>query len=387
MTAEGVVIVTPDWGRTGGVASHVVDSAEALRSHGVPVRVLVGRATNETPDFVRVVPGIEGARIDPSVAREVLDELKSTCAVAHIHDLQDNRFVEALGRGHPTIVSAHGYPGCSPNTYYFSPGHECSRPQGPLCIAHMAFHGCLHSRRVDKILPLYRATSERMAAFRSAVQAVAYSSSVERNLIANRIPVERVPMTTPVPAASSPPPEEPRVLFVGRVVAAKGLPVLIEAMRGVDAPLEIVGDGWQLPHARALAAELGVALDHRGWLEGEGLDAAYARASVVALPSVWPEPFGLVGLEAHIRGRPVVASRTGGITDWLDDEESGLLVDPGDPVALRDALVRLLSDRRLAADMGEVGRIRTSERFNDSRHAAALAESYHRAPGAFESRA
>ena len=52
------------------------------------------------------------------------------------------------------------------------------------------------------------------------------------------------------------------------------------------------------------------------------------------MPSLWPEPFGLVGIEALAAGRPVVASATGGIGDWLEDGVGGLMVPPGDPGAL-----------------------------------------------------
>ena len=102
------------------------------------------------------------------------------------------------------------------------------------------------------------------------------------------------------------------------------------------------------------------------------LQAAYDRAAVVAVPSVWPEPFGMIGLEAMARGRPVVASDVGGIPDWLVDEVTGVLTPPGDVGALATALRRLLANRELRARMGAAGADRVRRRFTADQHIAAI---------------
>ena len=137
-----------------------------------------------------------------------------------------------------------------------------------------------------------------------------------------------------------------RVVFAGRVVKPKGLGVLIRAMRAVDAELVVCGDGMQLTAMRRLARRVGVErrVRFRGWLDAEQLAQELADASVVAIPSLWPEPFGLVGIEALAAGRPVVASLTGGIPDWLEDGVTGFGVQPGDVRALARALDELLAD-------------------------------------------
>jgi glycosyltransferase involved in cell wall biosynthesis len=73
---------------------------------------------------------------------------------------------------------------------------------------------------------------------------------------------------------------------------------------------------------------------------------------VVVAPSLWQEPFGLVAVEAMAAGKPVIASRTGGLADIVRDGESGLLVPPGDAPALAAALERLLDDIALRRAMG-----------------------------------
>src|SRR4029078_4054853 len=97
-----------------------------------------------------------------------------------------------------------------------------------------------------------------------------------------------------------------RVLFAGRIVEPKGVRVLIRAAREVDAEFVICGDGWRLEEMRRFAQRSGVAsrVTFTGWLGGGALAHELAEASIVVLPSVWPEPFGLVGIEAFMAGRP-----------------------------------------------------------------------------------
>ena len=104
---------------------------------------------------------------------------------------------------------------------------------------------------------------------------------------------------------------------------------------------------WLRPYAEGL-----------GWLDADALLAAYARCDVCVVPAIWPEPFGIVAVEAMAAGRPVVASAVGGLASTVVDGETGLLVPPGDPAALAAALERLLDDRALAARLGASGRDR-----------------------------
>jgi glycosyltransferase involved in cell wall biosynthesis len=85
--------------------------------------------------------------------------------------------------------------------------------------------------------------------------------------------------------------------------------------------------------------------------------------SVVAVPSRWDEPFGLVALEAALMARPVVAARVGGLPEVVEDGRTGLLVEREDAHALAEALVCLLRDPAAADRMGVVARARASALF------------------------
>lgn len=145
--------------------------------------------------------------------------------------------------------------------------------------------------------------------------------------------------------------EPPEVLYAGRLSAEKGVLELVEAARGF--PLVVAGDG---PLRDRVPGALGM-------LPHDELERLYARAAVVACPSR-REGFGVACAEAMAHARPVVASAVGGLLDLVVDGETGLLVPPRDPAALRAALERLLGDRELRRRLGAAGRERIREHFS-----------------------
>jgi glycosyltransferase involved in cell wall biosynthesis len=174
--------------------------------------------------------------------------------------------------------------------------------------------------------------------------------------------------------APPPPPEPPlRLLAVGRLVAKKGLGVLLEAVAGLPGPfrLRIVGEGplrAELERAAAAAGQAGRIALH-GAVTHRELPRAYAEAHVVVVPSVEDadgDRDGLpnVVLEAMASGRPVVASRIAAIPSAVRDGATGFLTAPGDPLALRAALERLRADPALRARMGDAGRAVVERRFD-----------------------
>jgi glycosyltransferase involved in cell wall biosynthesis len=174
------------------------------------------------------------------------------------------------------------------------------------------------------------------------------------------VEIERLVIAGPPPfgleAAMSPPrppPESGRLLFVGRVTAVKGLDHLVAAIPhaserlGRPLSITVTGDGPALAAAERLAAELGVSLNSTKWLEGEDRARVFEEHELLVMPSVWPEPWGMAGLEAATRGLPTAAYASGGIPEWLTPGVSGELAPANPPTVrgLSDALVRALADR------------------------------------------
>jgi glycosyltransferase involved in cell wall biosynthesis len=145
--------------------------------------------------------------------------------------------------------------------------------------------------------------------------------------------------------------DPPEVLYAGRLSPEKGVLELLEAASGLN--LVIAGDGPlrdRVPQAR-------------GFVPPAELHRLYARAAIVACPS-HREGFGVACLEAMAHGRPVVATSVGGLRDLVVDGDTGLVVPPRDPAALRAALEHLLGDQHLRHRLGVAGRERARVHFS-----------------------
>lgn len=161
------------------------------------------------------------------------------------------------------------------------------------------------------------------------------------------------------------------ILFVGRLRYYKGLQFLIEAMPDIEAPLVIVGAGPMEADLKALAANYGVAekVKFMGEVTEDDLAAFYHACSLFVLPSVFrSEAYGLVQLEAHACGKPVVSTRLGTGVEFVNmDGKTGLIVPPADSAALANAINGLLADPERRSRMGEFARRRAQTEF-DIRH-------------------
>lgn len=169
------------------------------------------------------------------------------------------------------------------------------------------------------------------------------------------------------------------ILFVGRLAEKKGTAYLIRAMSQVDALLVIVGSGPLESACKSLVRELHLEDKVRflGPKPHTELRAVYASADIFAAPSVTArggdvEGFGLVILEAMASGLPVVASRSGGITDLITDGQNGLLAEERDVGQLADHLSRLVADEGLRRTLSAAS-LQTAARFDYS----VIAEKYH----------
>lgn len=167
----------------------------------------------------------------------------------------------------------------------------------------------------------------------------------------------------PTTAETAQPGPTPRAAFVGRLFRKKGVDVLLQAMallvkRLPTARLDVIGDGPERGRLEALVNDLGLSgnCQMHGFVRRERIAELLHDSWVQAVPSTYEEPFGVVTIEAMMRGSAVVASNSGGPAEVVRDGETGLLVRPGDPELLADALFRILSDRQLASRMGKAAR-------------------------------
>ncbi|WP_238363856.1 glycosyltransferase family 4 protein [Mesobacterium pallidum] len=171
------------------------------------------------------------------------------------------------------------------------------------------------------------------------------------------------------------------LLFVGRLAGVKGLPVLFDALRGLDLPglrVTLVGDG---PERAALeSAATGLPVSFVGYKAQSEVAELLATSDALVLPS-FAEGVPVVLMEAMASGLPVVTTRIAGVPELVEDGISGRLVPPGDADALRDALRDVLSDPARARDMGAAGQARVRAEFTSDGEAARLSQLLEAAAG------
>lgn len=176
---------------------------------------------------------------------------------------------------------------------------------------------------------------------------------------------------------------DPSVAMVGRLAHEKGFDVGLEALSGVvrrfpDLRIRLVGDGpcaGQL-HEQARRLNLLDHVDYFGTLEHEKSLSVIASSSLVLVPSRRTEGFSLVAAEAALLGRPVVATMTGGLPETVLDEQTGLLVAPGDVRSMASAIERLLGSPSLRYALGRKARARAVDTFDVRRFATDIAGLY-----------
>lgn len=243
-------------------------------------------------------------------------------------------------------------------------GHYGGSKAGPVVLGNFAL-AAWERRAVDMFVAVSEAT-----AVGNRITAGDVPYRIVPNFVTSHADVPGVDVTPYLAQL----PAEPFLLFVGDLRRLKGVDVLLEAFTGLGTapPLVLIGKAW--PETPTELPPNVIVL--RDW-PNEAVREAWGRSLMGVVPSLWPEPFGIVVIEAMAAGRPVVGSRIGGIPDIVADGETGLLVPPADATALRGAIRRLLDDSDLRERMGQAAAERAT--LFDARHVVPQIESVYEA--------
>jgi glycosyltransferase involved in cell wall biosynthesis len=354
------VLLATDWNRgRGGAEAYATWLRDGLVRAGDEVRLLTGSAGTAgdgAADWVAPASERRAAQaflqiVNPfavACARAAVREFAPEVALVNMfaHHLSP-AFVLALAPV-PVVLLVTDYKCVCPlGTKLLPGGTLCTRPAGVACLS----AGCVGPLHWLRDRPRYALLRRSLD---SATLVVACSEAVRRALAADGIAAQVVDLTAPPPARSyrRAPAGEPTFLFVGRLDVEKGVPLLLRAFAGVravvpGARLRVVGRGPLAPELARLTHELALdaAVTFLGWQDPPQVEAELARAWALVAPSLWAEPFGLVALEAVLRGVPVVASASGGFATTVEHGRSGLLFPNGDEGALHEHLLDLATGR------------------------------------------
>lgn len=157
------------------------------------------------------------------------------------------------------------------------------------------------------------------------------------------------------------------ILFVGRMEPRKGIKYLVKAFPLIfehypKCRLIIVGNGWLKEYYRMyLSKEMLKNVFFEGYVSREDLPRYYATADVFCAPAIGGESFGIVLLEAMASGKPIVASSIKGYSELIADGQEGILVPRKDSMAIKEAVIKLIKDKKLRQKMGQQGCIKAQK--------------------------
>ena len=384
-----LLVLCEVFGSDGGMERYLETVLPALDLRCAALRVIARRTTGDptTLDVHEVAWADEHAPPDVAAAaaiREHVQTFRPDLVIAH--NILDAGVMLAARSASRLVVHLHDHRIFCPNGDRLFPRtqHICTAAMGMACTINTVLQGCMAGPRPKSFALLERRKALRES-YRTADAIVTASAYMTHEAIANGIERTRV-HTLPLPlpddafidAIAPEPDPAATVLFSARIAPQKGLPSLIDAIASISRKrrplLRIAGVGPDLEpslaHARARKVETQVL----GRLDRAAMRAAIDATSVIALPSLWAEPFGYVGIEALARGKPVAAYDVGGVKTWLDDGRNGYLAPVGDTAELAQAIIALL-DPVLHTDFSYSARA-SAERYRLTPHLDRLEEVY-----------
>lgn len=283
--------------------------------------------------------------------------------IIHIHGISDSRLITFCLKNRPVIRSMH-------EPRMFCPGNQkfwvksetiCNKPAGLHCFKHAITQRC-QSVRSNKILNAYRNVNyEINKASKEYKYILAMSNYMKNEALLAGIHADKIveiPYFTPyineqnnIECTGA----VKRILFIGRLHPSKGPHVLIRSIKEIlkssnDIVLEIIGDGVFKDELKKLVRNEDIP-QHKvlffGWLNHDKIIEKIQQSYLVVFPSIYPEAFGIVGIEAMMCSKPVVAFNVGGVSTWLQNDITGFLIKVKDEFLLCQKIEELINDKKL----------------------------------------
>lgn len=310
------------------------------------------------------------------------------CKLLHLHDPE---FLAELRGECPAIFTLHNHCSYCPSgtKYLANRQQKCDRNMHALgCTWGHLVDGC-GSRRPEKIWQNWRSSYDFLRnAKKINIPIIANSNYVREQIINNGLSPHRVitlhcgvkQPKYPTTSLTQEIHQNQRILFVGRIVPDKGIEWLLKALAKTNPNihLDIAGEGWIKSKMEQLAKKIGLnrRITWHGWCNKDELKTLYQQCLAVVFPSLWPEPAGLVTLEAYAHYRPIIASSIGGIPEYVQNSKTGILITPNHIQNLADAINELATNYHKSRLMGEEGQEWFQQEFSLDLHIHKLEKIY-----------
>ena len=373
----------------GGVETYLSSLVPHLESRGHAVALLYANPSSETGP-TRVVTNEAWSVSDLGLDEAIAAVRGWHPDVCFSHNMGRLDVDGRLATSWPTFKMMHGYFGTCVSghkAFAFPSPEPCTRVCGIGCLAYYLPRHC-GQLRAGLMMEQYAWARRQQDLFGEYAGIIVASEHMRREYVRHQVPpdgLHTIPLFTQPPGQVPPAAGDPAradVVFLGRMTVLKGGDALVRAIahaaRSLGRPLRAIlaGDGPERERLRHLSRELGrdgtISVELPGWINEAQRARMFAGASIAVIPSIWPEPFGLVGLEAAQFGVPAVAFDVGGIAEWLAHDVNGRLVSPeGGATALGDAIAAVLGDAAVHARLSAGARA-AAARFSADAHVSKL---------------
>ncbi len=389
-----ILVATHHRGLVGGAETYLQALLPLLVDRGHEVAVLA-----EAP----ITPGAGGIdALVPGIRSWITREVGGPAALDGVagwrpevvfqHGVVDFKLEAFLAASYPSILFAHAYYGtCISGTkrHAFPAVRMCARPFGPACLANYLPRRC-GGMNPASMVAAYSLQARRLGILGRYCRILVASRHMEAEYLRQGVPPARLRVAPyfPTRVSDDPTPPAPRpttgtILMAGRLTTLKGGHLLVPAVRlaserlGKPLRLVVAGHGPERDRLEAVARRHGVEVRMVGWVDAAELTTLMRQADVLAVPSTWPEPFGIVGIEAGCVGLPAVGFAVGGIPEWLRPGFSGELAPAAPPTArgLAAALERALALPQHHQRLRE-GAWRTARSYTAQSHLDALDDAF-----------
>ncbi len=361
----------------GGEETVVANERRLLEEHGHEVEYL--GVDNES------IRGVMGKMIAAGQAFYSIDSAHRITGlidrfhpdVVHVHNylatLSPSVFFAAKRRKIPVVFTLHNYRLLCANAQLFRDGRPCEECIDQRSFLPGAYHACYrNSRSGSAILGGSMALHAALGTWQQKVDRyIALTAFVAEKMAGLRVPVDRIRIKPNFTFDSGQGSGGGGfALYAGRMAPEKGIQTLIEAdAKGLlPMPVHLVGDGPLLQMVREAALREGSRLKPLGLLPHDEVQGLMRRATVLVVPSIWYEPFGMVCVEAFAAGLPILCSRIGGLPEIVEDGVSGRLFPPGDADGLASALRLFIEGSSELIDMRLAARFRYETLYSEERN-------------------
>ncbi|MGB5052912.1 MAG: glycosyltransferase family 4 protein [Nitrospirales bacterium] len=288
--------------------------------------------------------------------RRALAEFKPDVVHVRLFLSQLSPLILRLLRDIPAIYHDGWYrTACPIGSRVLPDGRGCNEPAGYVCYQ----NGCVPLVAWPLLMTQLRLWRYWQGVFDVVV---ANSRSVAGWLeVSGNTPVEVIHNGVVARTRRPPLEDPPTIAFSGRLAHEKGVDILLDAFKLViqslpQTQLIIAGEGPESRRLREIAKQLDAKINFLGHQPRETIERRFDAAWVQVVPSRGAEAFGNAAAEAMMRGTAVVVSGSGGFTEYVKHEQTGLLVPPEDPATLGRALLKIVSNRDYAESLGLAAR-------------------------------